>query len=91
LIVFLGATRTEAGTELLYARQSVVAHAKAFNLQAIDIVRINYKDIEALKREATEGAIMGFTGKQIIHPLQVRNTDASHIELDSPQPRLLSG
>jgi citrate lyase subunit beta-like protein len=39
--------------------------------QAIDIVSINYKDLEKLRGEATEGAIMGFTGKQIIHPSQV--------------------
>jgi hypothetical protein len=70
-LIFPGATRSDAATELLYARQSVVAHAKAFNLQAIDIVRINYKDMEGLQREAAEGAAMGFTGKQIIHPLQV--------------------
>ncbi len=70
-LIFSGATRSDAATELLYARQSVVAHAKAFNLQAIDIVRINYKDMEGLQREAAEGAEMGFTGKQIIHPLQV--------------------
>jgi citrate lyase beta subunit len=61
----IGATRTEAASELLYARQSVVAHAKAFNLQAIDIVQINYKDVEALKKESEQGAIMGFSGKQI--------------------------
>ena len=34
----IGATRTTAATELLYARQKVVAVAKAFELQAIDLV-----------------------------------------------------
>eukprot|EP00042_Codosiga_hollandica_P033372 m.222046 g.222046 ORF g.222046 m.222046 type:complete len:371 (-) comp54171_c1_seq1:860-1972(-) len=66
----IGATRSDGASELMYARQAVVAHAKAFNLQAIDIVRINYKDLAGLKEEAVAGALMGFTGKQIIHPLQ---------------------
>ena len=41
-------------------------------LQAIDIVSIDFKDIEALRLEAEHGARLGFSGKQIIHPAQVR-------------------
>lgn len=40
---FLGATRTEDSKEILYARQKLVLTAKAFELQAIDLVYINYK------------------------------------------------
>ena len=29
--------------ELLYARQSIVTHAKAYQLQAIDLVHIDFK------------------------------------------------
>lgn len=39
----LGATRTEDVRELIHARQSVVVHAKAYGLQAIDMVYINFK------------------------------------------------
>ena len=39
----LGATRTKDAKELIHARQSVVVHAKAFGLQAIDMVYINFK------------------------------------------------
>lgn len=67
----IGATRTTAATELLYARQKVVAVAKAFELQAIDLVHIDYKDLDGLKKYSEEGARMGFTGKQVIHPSQV--------------------
>eukprot|EP00041_Stephanoeca_diplocostata_P028052 m.784290 g.784290 ORF g.784290 m.784290 type:complete len:377 (-) comp23297_c0_seq6:334-1464(-) len=67
----LGATRSEAASELFFARQSVVCHAKAFGLQAIDLVNIHYHDTEFLERESIEGAHMGYTGKQIIHPNQV--------------------
>lgn len=39
----IGATRTESSIEILYARQRVVLVAKAFGLQAIDMVHIDYK------------------------------------------------
>lgn len=58
-----GATRTKDAKELLYARQKVVTTAKAFGLQAIDLVYIDYKDVEGLRQQAREGALMGFTGK----------------------------
>ncbi|KAK3098504.1 hypothetical protein FSP39_020145 [Pinctada imbricata] len=67
----IGATRTSDALSLLYARQKIVACAKAFRLQAIDMVDIDYKDLEGLKKQATEGANMGFTGKQVIHPNQI--------------------
>ena len=38
-----GATRTPDAKELLYARQKTVLIAKAFSLQAVDLVHINYK------------------------------------------------
>jgi len=70
-LVSLGATRTQDVKELIYARQSVVVHAKAYGLQAIDMVYINFKDPEGLKAQAEEGAQFGYTGKQIIHPGQI--------------------
>ncbi len=67
----IGATRTKDGTELLYARQAVLIAAAAHGLQAIDIVAIDFKNLEALRSESEFGARLGFTGKQIIHPAQV--------------------
>ena len=67
----IGATRTEEATELLYARQAVVTACAAYGLQAIDIVTIDFKDIERVRREAEFGAGLGFSGKQVIHPNQV--------------------
>uniref|UniRef100_A0A3B3U879 Citramalyl-CoA lyase, mitochondrial n=1 Tax=Poecilia latipinna TaxID=48699 RepID=A0A3B3U879_9TELE len=68
----IGATRTKDARELLYARQKVVVTTKAFGLQAIDLVYIDYKDVEGLRLQAQEGALMGFTGKQVIHPGQIQ-------------------
>lgn len=67
----IGATRSTEGLELLTARQIFVIVAKCFRLQAIDMVHINYKDTDGLLKISTEGAKMGFTGKQVIHPNQV--------------------
>ena len=67
----IGAVRTKEAVELLYARQAVVVACTAFDLQPIDIVTIDYKDIEALRIESEFGARLGFAGKQIIHPVQV--------------------
>lgn len=67
----IGATRTKEAIELLYARQAIIVACAANDLQAIDIVTIDYKDTELLKRESEFGTRLGFSGKQIIHPNQV--------------------
>jgi citrate lyase subunit beta-like protein len=67
----IGATRTAEGWEVFYARSAVVTHTAAFNLQAIDMVFIDFNDQEGLGHEALEGARLGFAGKQVIHPSQV--------------------
>lgn len=67
----VGATRTREGTEVLYARSAVVAACAANELQAIDMVYIDFRDIEGLRAEAEQGTRLGFSGKQVIHPNQV--------------------
>ena len=67
----VGATRTKEATEVLYARSAVVTACAANELQAIDMVYIDFKDAEGLRAEAEQGAGFGFSGKQVIHPNQV--------------------
>ncbi len=67
----IGATRTREAWEVFYARSAVVTCAAAFRIQAIDMVFIDFRDHEGLHQEALEGARLGFSGKQIIHPDQV--------------------
>lgn len=67
----IGAERTLDAAELTYARQKIVMMAKAFGLQAIDMVYIDIHDKEGLKVWSEVGARMGYTGKQVIHPGQV--------------------
>lgn len=69
--VSIGATRTVEAWEVFTARSLVVMHARACGLQAIDMVTVDYRDLERVRREALFGAQMGYTGKQVIHPAQV--------------------
>jgi len=63
--------RTGMREELLYPRAKIALAAKAFGVQAIDMVCINYKDPDVLRSECQEGRRLGFDGKQAIHPDQV--------------------
>lgn len=67
----VGATRTRGALEVLYARSAVIIACAAHDLQAIDMVAVDFRDTVNLKVEAAQGAAMGFSGKQIIHPAQV--------------------
>lgn len=67
----IGAVRTAGGEEVLYARSKVVAYARAFGLQAIDIVYADFRDADGFTMDAEKGVRMGYTGKQLIHPNQV--------------------
>jgi citrate lyase subunit beta-like protein len=67
----LGARRSPEAWELFTARSLVLLHARAAGLQAIDMVTVDYRDLERLRREAAFGAGLGYAGKQAIHPAQV--------------------
>eukprot|EP01104_Vermistella_antarctica_P015656 TRINITY_DN518_c0_g1_i2.p1 TRINITY_DN518_c0_g1~~TRINITY_DN518_c0_g1_i2.p1 ORF type:complete len:247 (+),score=37.68 TRINITY_DN518_c0_g1_i2:531-1271(+) len=67
----IGITRTPHATELLYYRSKIVTYAAAYGLQPIDMVCIEFRNEAQLIRETEEGARMGFTGKQAIHPGQI--------------------
>jgi len=63
--------RTPSRQELLYPRSKISITAKAFGLEAIDMVCVNYNDSEWLRDECSDGRRLGFTGKQAIHPSQI--------------------
>lgn len=79
----LESIRTQKATELIYARSQLVTVAKAYGLQAIDMVHINFKNLEDLRNECQEGREMGFTGKQAIHPMQLETIHESF----APSPK----
>jgi citrate lyase beta subunit len=79
----IGAIRTREGWEVFYARSAVVTYAAAYGLQAIDQVYVDFEDITGLQQEARSGVALGFAGKQIIHPNQVRPVQEAFTPSDS--------
>lgn len=67
----IGATRTPEGLEVAYARSALVLHAKAYGLQAIDMVYTDLNNLDGLSAEALRALHLGFDGKTVIHPRQV--------------------
>jgi len=53
------------------ARRSTVIAAAAAGVPAIDTPLPDYRDEDAMRREATEAAALGFGGKLCIHPAQI--------------------
>jgi citrate lyase beta subunit len=80
-----GVTRTFEARELLYARSSLVMHAAAFGLHAIDMVQVNYLDTDLLEKECRDGVELGFTGKTVVHPSQIEIVQRAF----TPSPQLI--
>ena len=67
----VGATRTDEGTEVLYAREHVVLAASAAGVDAIDTVYTDFSDDAGLREDAAVARRLGYDGKLAIHPAQV--------------------
>jgi citrate lyase beta subunit len=58
--------------EILFLPKLLVSFAAALaDVQALDTVYLNFKDIEGLEKEALASKAMGYTGKFAIHPIQI--------------------
>ncbi len=67
----VGATRTDEGTEVLYAREHVLLAASAADVDAIDTVFTDFSDEAGLREETAFAVDLGYDGKMAIHPAQV--------------------
>lgn len=67
----VGATRTDEGTEVLYARQRVVVAATGAGVDAVDTLWTDFDDTDGLRADTRRGLEMGYDGKMAIHPRQV--------------------
>lgn len=56
---------------ILYARSAIVTAARAYNLQAIDMTSLDFRREENCIKDAVGTRQLGFTGKQVIHPMQI--------------------
>jgi len=57
--------RTRTLRELLYTRSQIVIAARAFELGAIDMVCVDFRDLKILEEECLDGRQLGFSGKVI--------------------------
>lgn len=67
----VGATRTDEGTEVLYAREHVVLAAAAAGVDAVDTLVTDIDALDRLREDAAFARDLGYDGKIAIHPSQV--------------------
>lgn len=60
-----------AGIESLLARQMIVLAARAAGIAPLDSVFADVEDAEGLERSCFEARALGFSGKGVLHPVQI--------------------
>jgi len=60
-----------AGIESLLARQMIVLAARAAGIAPLDSVYADVENTEGLERSCYEARALGFSGKGVVHPLQI--------------------
>lgn len=70
-IANLKTQRTKYGIELYYARSQILMAARDAEIQCMDTVFSDVKDMEGFAAEVTRSKDMGFDGKSVIHPKQI--------------------
>lgn len=73
----IGATRTDEGTEVAFARQQVVLAARAHHVDAIDTHYPEIGDESGLRQETETARRLGYDGKMAMHPRQVEIINAA--------------
>lgn len=68
----IGVERTREGAETLHARCAIVYAAKAAGIDAIDTVYSDTEDDAGLRASMVEAVSLGFSGKGVIHPGQIK-------------------
>lgn len=68
-----------------YMMQAVLA-ARAYGLDVIDSVSNDFRDLDAFEAECAQGRSMGFDGKMLIHPAQIRPAN----DRFGPQPEAVA-
>ena len=63
--------RSPEGVELQYARAALALAARAARVPAIDMVFTDLADEAGLVAETRQGRLLGYSGKQVIHPKQI--------------------
>jgi citrate lyase subunit beta/citryl-CoA lyase len=69
----IGVKKTVEGKELFLARSQIVLAATAAGIQASDTVFSDFEDVEGLMRDTELSKSIGFSGRGVIHPLQIEH------------------
>lgn len=67
----VGGIQTDERTEIIYARQKIVAAANAAGIDAIDMAWPDFSDDQGLRRNTKDAVHFGYDGKSAIHPVQI--------------------
>ena len=67
----LGVKRTKESKEIEYARQKIIAAAKANGIEAVDTPWTDTDDTDGLRKDALYAKALGMTGKALISPRHV--------------------
>lgn len=68
----MGVKRSSSSQEILYARMRIGNVAHSYNIEAMDTVYTEIKDISGLYEDTLKGKQLGFTGRTIIHPSHIK-------------------
>lgn len=63
---------SDDGRELDYARAHIAIAARAAECTAIDYLHADFTDLEGFERTTLEGRALGYEGRLLIHPAQVK-------------------
>ncbi|MEM7217869.1 MAG: CoA ester lyase [Pseudomonadota bacterium] len=71
LVQDLRASHTPGREGLLYALSKAVTCARAFGLEALDGVHLDFRNAETFASTCRQGRALGFDGRTLIHPDQI--------------------
>ncbi len=71
LVRDLRARHLENREPLLYALSASVTAARAFGLEVLDGVHLDFRNLESFRTSCEQGRAMGFDGRSLIHPGQI--------------------
>ena len=71
LVKELRAHHTPSRSNLSYALQRCVAVARAYGLDVLDGVHLDFRNLESFEQSCRAALAMGFDGKTLIHPGQI--------------------
>ncbi|MFA6849717.1 MAG: aldolase/citrate lyase family protein [Selenomonadaceae bacterium] len=82
-IANLKTQRTKTGIELYYVRSQILMAARDAEIQCMDTVFSDVKDMEGFEREVSNSRDMGFDGKSVIHPKQITEVHRLYTPTDT--------